>query len=135
MNRLKIGIPFNGDLQFSHFREFIWGYSGLGPTWELLHNARFTLAHPLDDHFNFNSGIDMIIFAGIITIYLISGECSTPGGARVSISRVSESCYIQIFRIDVFLNVSMKGRDLSLLYGRYYDLSDVRRKLHSWWCP
>ena len=34
-----------------------------------------------------------------------------------------------------FLNVSIKGKDLLLLYRRYYDLSDVRRKLHSWWCP
>ena len=75
----------------------------MGPTWELLHNARFTLAHPSDDHFYFNSGIDMMIFAGIITIYLISGECSTPGGALDSISRVGEACCIQIGRNDVFL--------------------------------
>ena len=34
-----------------------------------------------------------------------------------------------------FLDVSMKGRDLSLLCGRYYDLPDIRRMLHSWWCP
>ena len=86
-------------LKFSHF----WEYSGLDPTWELLHDARFTLAHPSDDHFNYDSGIDLIIFAGIITIYLTSGECSTPGGACASVSRVAEACRIQIGRNDVFL--------------------------------
>ena len=42
-------------------------------------------------------------FAGDITIYLMSGEGSTPGGACASISRVGEACRIQIGRNDVFL--------------------------------
>ena len=33
----------------------------------------------------------------------MSGEGSTPGGARASISRVGEACRIQIGRNDVFL--------------------------------
>ena len=36
-------------------------------------------------------------------IFLMSGESSTPGGARDSISRVGEACCIQIGRNDVFL--------------------------------
>ena len=42
-------------------------------------------------------------FTGDITIYLMSGESSTPGGALDSISRVGEACCIQIGRNDVFL--------------------------------
>ena len=50
-----------------------------------------------------NSGIHLNIFTGTITIYLISGEGSTPGGARASIARVGEASHIQIDHNYVFL--------------------------------
>ena len=65
---------------------YITGYSGLGPIWKLY----ITLVLPLiilQMIILTNSDIHLISLAGRIPIYLMSGEGSTPGGVRASISR------------------------------------------------
>ena len=57
-------------------------------------------------------GIDLIIFAGGITLYLISSNWatgSTPGGARTSILQMGEAFCIQIGHNDVFLECFYTG--------------------------
>ena len=80
-------VRYQGDqLKLSHFQVYITRYSGLGPMWELY----ITLVLPLiilQMIILTNSDIHLISLAGRIPIYLMSGEGSTPGGVRASISQ------------------------------------------------
>ena len=62
------------------------GFSGLGPIWQLYMTLVLPLAI-LQMIILSDSDVHLIIFGGSITIYLMSGEGSTPGGALESISR------------------------------------------------
>ena len=83
----RLGIPYQGDWRkFSHFQVYITGFSGLGPIWQLYMTLVLPLAI-LQMIILSDSDVHLIIFGGSITIYLMSGEGSTPGGALESISR------------------------------------------------
>ena len=112
-----LGSSYQGDrLKFSDFQVYKGIFWSLGFIWAFYLKLvlPFFITHII---ILTNICIDLIIFAGGFTIYLMSSNWatgSTPGGARASILRIGEGYRIQIGHNDVFLNVSINGRDLFL---------------------